>query len=145
MRPCWNIEMAKNAHQEARFYYISYISLKRAKRGAKTLKKILCQEYGSEIKLGHCQNIVARMLGYAHWGELHRVTHYECNEPSKLDSEISPLELEARLHFRASVLQECTGLSSEEALEITAFLGLSGQRAIVAGNFAGGNHRGHSE
>lgn len=98
------------------------------KKQAKRLKHAFTA-FGCFVKLGHAQEIVASMFGYADWHELER----SCGQfpPSTPDRYASPEERATR---QARYLQVLTGIgiapdAAARVLEFAGFLGALGANA----------------
>lgn len=59
---------------------------------------------GLSMTLSEAQELTARMLGYADWHELHRVTQRGDHQPSPLDEDAGPTEQQARIDYQTMVL-----------------------------------------
>ena len=94
------------------------LSTKRVLHQSRLLKKEL-RNRGCDVKLSHCHEIMAKMLGYRNYQELFAVTG--SRPPSPGDSEVSPQERQARRGQHVQVLLD-HGVSEADAVAIVEFL-----------------------
>ena len=88
------------------------VSINYVKMIAKRLKRSLTAR-GIETRLGDCQNVTARLYGYAHYNELHRT---QTTRPSVRDLEVDTDTAAACRQYQKGVLTQAGFGSLADAL-----------------------------
>jgi len=99
--------------------YLDNINI--AKSAAKRLKNSLSNDF----PLNKYQIVIANMLGYANWDELHKVTTSKHNKPSPFDEEISQEEQKIRLNYQKNRLAHIFDMEEQKAHAQVLFLRLT--------------------
>ncbi len=106
---------------------IDFVGVGHPKNVAKSLKRALAAR-GREIGLRKCEELFAKMTGYAHWHEL-RIATARITVPFAKDPEVGEAEAAARREQFVSRLSEHAGLSRDVAGDIVDELQPTGVRA----------------